>query len=103
MLNWNNIRNKKRSPNEMKQRQFELAQMWPNNTWVTYAKTVRLDHDTVCECCDQPAFRIAITNVWGSVYELYVCAKHYNEVNNTWRDTIPNEKKEQKEEKSETA
>lgn len=91
-MNWNPIRKKKRTPTELRQRHFELGQMWPRNTWTTTAKSVRLDNDSVCDCCDQPAERIAITNVWGQVYELYCCAKHYNEVNNTWRDMIPNEK-----------
>ena len=88
----NPIRFRKRTPTELRQRQFELAQMWPNNTWTTYAKKVRMDHDTRCDCCEEYATRVAITNVWGGVYELYVCAKHYNEVNNTWRDSIPEKK-----------
>lgn len=87
-MNHNWIREKKRTQIELQQRHFELSQMWPNNTNVTYIHPERLDHDTVCECCDQPATRIAIANVWGCVTEVYCCAKHY-EVNNTWRDSIP--------------
>lgn len=94
-MNINPVRKEKRTTTEMKQRHFELGQFWPRNTWTTSAHPDRLDEDSICDCCDERATRTAVTNIWGQVYEVYVCDKHY-EINNTWRDTIPNEKKDQK-------
>ena len=92
MININGIHRKTRTPTEIRQRHFELGQMWPDNTWTTNVKSERLHHDTICDCCHELATRIAITNVWGSVCEVYCCVKHYADVHNTWRDCIPNEK-----------
>lgn len=80
----------KRTPERVAERHRELVSIWPRNTNATSIHQDELDAAMPCDCrgCPHPAAAAVVINVWGTVFEHYVCAGHQY-VNNSWRDTLP--------------